>query len=255
MFRGSVAFALALLAAAFTFAVDPPAPAHGQPGWSWPDSAQNLEVLPGDTDGRRMRAVMTGFTRALGVRCNHCHVGEEGQPLATFDFASDENPNKDRAREMMRMMGSIGEHLAAVEPSGEARIDISCNTCHRGRPRPLTLAAELGEVYAKDGLPAALASYRELRETFLLAGSYDFREHSLNQFGYEVLQKGDADGAILVFELNVEMFPESGNARDSLGEAYAAAGRTADAVRSYERALALDPKNKNAAEKLKELKP
>ena len=46
--------------------------------------------------GERLRPVMMGFTRALGVRCNHCHVGEDGQPLSTFDFVSDENPNKVR---------------------------------------------------------------------------------------------------------------------------------------------------------------
>ncbi len=52
---------------------------------------------------------MKGFTRALGVRCSHCHVG--GNPLSTYDFASDENPNKGRAREMLRMLNSINEHL------------------------------------------------------------------------------------------------------------------------------------------------
>jgi hypothetical protein len=30
-----------------------------------------------------------------------CHEGEEGKPPCTCDFASDENPNKDRAREML----------------------------------------------------------------------------------------------------------------------------------------------------------
>ena len=34
--------------------------------------------------------VMPGFTRALGVRCSYCHVGEEGESLSTYDFASDD---------------------------------------------------------------------------------------------------------------------------------------------------------------------
>jgi len=77
---------------------------RGQDTWTWPEKPKNLQVLPKDWTGTRLRPVMTGFTRALGVRCSYCHKGEEGKPLSTYDFASDENPNKNRAREMMRMM-------------------------------------------------------------------------------------------------------------------------------------------------------
>ena len=78
--------------------------------WSWPEKPQNLQVLPSDWPGSRLSAPMRGFTRALGVRCSYCHDGEEGQPLSAYDFASDANPNKDRAREMLRMLGSINGH-------------------------------------------------------------------------------------------------------------------------------------------------
>src|SRR5580692_13151166 len=79
------------------------APVHTQESWSWPEKPKNLQVLPKDWPGSRLQPVMIGFTRALGVRCSYCHVGEEGKPLSTFDFASDDNPNKNRAREMLRM--------------------------------------------------------------------------------------------------------------------------------------------------------
>ena len=56
--------------------------------------------------------VMRGFTRALGVRCQHCHVGE-GNDLSKFDFASDAKPQKEIARKMMLMATDInGKHLA-----------------------------------------------------------------------------------------------------------------------------------------------
>ena len=78
-------------------------PASAQDQWKWPDEPKNLQVLPKDTTGAKLGAVMRGFTRSLGVRCTYCHVGEEGKPLSTYDFASDANPNKDRAREMIRI--------------------------------------------------------------------------------------------------------------------------------------------------------
>jgi len=30
--------------------------------WNWPDEPENLQVLPEDFGGRRLRAVMTGFS-------------------------------------------------------------------------------------------------------------------------------------------------------------------------------------------------
>ncbi|MCH8836510.1 MAG: hypothetical protein IIA60_01780 [Candidatus Marinimicrobia bacterium] len=73
-------------------------PLQAQDQWSWPEKPENIQVLSKDWPGSRLRPVMTGFTRALGVGCAHCHVGEAGKPLSTYDFPSDANPNKDRAR-------------------------------------------------------------------------------------------------------------------------------------------------------------
>ncbi len=148
---------------------------------------------------------MTGFTRALGVRCSHCHVGEEGKPLSTYDFASDDNPNKNRAREMLRMLGSVNDHLKKIEPSGEQRINMWCHTCHRGRPRPMTLGEELNETYRTRGLDAALAHLADLKERFYGKGAYDFTsERTLNTLGYAALTHDDAAGAIKIFEMNAE---------------------------------------------------
>jgi len=86
-------------------------PALAQEQWTWPEKPKNLQVFPKEWSGTRLRPVMIGFTRALGVRCSYCHKGEEGKSLSTYDFASDENSNKDRAREMYRMLGDITGHL------------------------------------------------------------------------------------------------------------------------------------------------
>ena len=49
--------------------------------------------------------------------------------------------------------------------------------------------------------------------------------------------------AIRLFQRNVQEYPESGNVWDSLGEAYAAAGKKDLAIKNYEKSLQLDPKN------------
>lgn len=145
--------------------------AAAQPSWSWPEEPKNLKVFPPEMKGERLRAPMVGFVRALGVRCSYCHVGKEGEPLSTYDFASDENPNKDRAREMIRMLGSINEHLRKIEPSETTRVNMWCHTCHRGRARPTTLEEELeladaagGEIAANGERIRAIAAYERALE-------------------------------------------------------------------------------------------
>jgi tetratricopeptide (TPR) repeat protein len=222
--------------------------------WSWPERAQNLQVLPADFPGQRLGSVMRGFTRALGVRCSHCHVGEEGESLSTYDFASDENPNKVTARAMLTMLGDINDALDTIEPSGAERVNMWCHTCHRGAARPAILTETLMMTYRADGGEAMLARYDQLRERYYGAATYDFREPSLNEVGYAVLALEDYETAIAVFRLNAKHFPESTNAFDSLAEAYAESGQPELAEVFYRKALELDPTNENSLEMLKTVK-
>ena len=239
---------IASLAVVFTYF------SRAQDQWSWPEKPKNIQVLPKDWPGSRLKPVMTGFTRALGVRCSYCHVGEEGKPLSTYDFPSDQNPNKSRAREMLRMLGSINDHLKKIEPSGDKRVNMWCHTCHHGRPRPMTLEEELGETYRTKGLDTALYHYTELKKKYYGRSSYDFGERALNDFGHEVLGNNDAAGAVRVFTLNSNEFPEQTNVWDSLAEAYMKSGDMKMAERCYEKVLELDPKNENSREMLRKIK-
>jgi len=239
-------------AALFAFAS--PISLQAQEQWSWPEKPENLQVLPNDWSGSRLRPVMLGFTRSLGVRCSYCHKGKEGDPLSMYEFASDENPNKNRAREMLRMLGSINDHLKKIEPSGDKRVNMWCHTCHAARPRPMTLEEELGETYRLKGLDSVFVRYTLLKKRYFGRGAYDFGENALNSFGYELLQSDDTPGAIKVFTLNTKEFPESANAWDSLAEAYMSAGNTSEAEKLYRKSLELDPQNENARTMLGKLK-
>jgi CubicO group peptidase (beta-lactamase class C family) len=68
----------------------------------------------------------------------------------------------------------------------------------------------------------------------------------LNRFGYVLLQEGEFEMAIAVFEKNIDLFPEDANCYDSLGEAYLTTGDRARARGYYEKALEVDPEFENA---------
>src|SRR5262245_49913333 len=98
--------ALAAACAAFVAAVataQAPPPAGGPLAPPY----KNLKVFPKDISQQQLLGNMKGFAQALGVRCIHCHVGAEGQPLSTFDFASDAKPQKATARKMLAMVHRI----------------------------------------------------------------------------------------------------------------------------------------------------
>lgn len=80
-----------------------------------------------------------------------------------------------------------------------------------------------------------------------------FTEVSLNGTAYEYMQNGDIDGALALFRLNIEAYPQSANVYDSYGEALLAKGDTASAISNYKKSLELDPGNANAAQVLKRL--
>jgi tetratricopeptide (TPR) repeat protein len=59
--------------------------------------------------------------------------------------------------------------------------------------------------------------------------------------------------AIDLLKLNVQIYPDSSNAYDSLGDAYMKSGQKELAIESYTKSLEKDPTNDNAKEKLKQL--
>jgi mono/diheme cytochrome c family protein len=80
-------------------------------------------------------------------------------------------------------------------------------------------------------------------------------ERGLNALGYELLRRGgNPEDPIAIFRLNADLHPDSWNVWDSLGEALAGAGKTREAIDSYEKSLRLNPKNDNARKALETLR-
>ncbi|MHC1705108.1 MAG: alpha/beta fold hydrolase [Tenuifilaceae bacterium] len=106
-------------------------------------------------------------------------------------------------------------------------------------------------LYSK-GMEAAIKYFNDKRNED--PNAKIFGELEMNAIGYRFLQDGKIKDAIELFKLNTIAFPKSGNAFDSLGEAYLNDGQKDLAIKNYEKSLELDPSNENAKKVLKELK-
>ena len=99
-------------------------------------AAKNLKVLPKNISKEELDKVMDDFKVALGVRCGYCHAPMKDNPKR-MDFASDDKPEKETARDMMRMTAKINKkyfHDSLKE--GKTLNQIACITCHNGKSEP-----------------------------------------------------------------------------------------------------------------------
>jgi cytochrome c553 len=102
-----------------------------------PDPRQNkvdsptVKVLTG-LNVPQFEQEMQGFVQAIGVSCGGCHAPRG-------NFASDENPRKVKARQMIELTKAINkqyfpEHTPAEGESTLGRV--TCYTCHQGDAKP-----------------------------------------------------------------------------------------------------------------------
>ena len=97
----------------------------------------NLQVLPKDITSKALQHIMVDeFQDGLGVGCGYCHTRQEGSLL--LDYASDEKPEKEIARKMMRMTLDINKNHFGVEKVeiGNRIMPVTCFTCHKGTAHP-----------------------------------------------------------------------------------------------------------------------
>ena len=99
---------------------------------------KNLKILPKNISHDDLDKVMDGFKEALGVKCNFCHAADKDSTQHKLDFASDQKPEKNIARGMMKMTGKINKKYFSYNKNdqGESIPTVSCMTCHRGSAHP-----------------------------------------------------------------------------------------------------------------------
>ena len=203
-----------------------------------PDTFTNLRELPEDISKRDLLQTMKAFSLALGVRCQHCHVGGDGRTLAGVDFASDADPDKVMARFMMRMTRSLNRYALPQAPGRRpSPVAVTCKTCHRGRAVPTDLRTELQAAYDADGIEGVRARYRDLRAADYGRGRFDFGEDEVSDLAEALVAVGKGEDAIEVIRLNVEHYPRSARAQFTLGLIFERLGQLTKARSAYEAAL------------------
>jgi hypothetical protein len=98
---------------------------------------KNLKVLPQDISDAKLDSIMQSYNIALGVKCDFCHIKLKTFP-GDFDYASDAEPMKENARNMMRMTIEINKNHFYFDKNERPEYlhTVTCKTCHRGEPFP-----------------------------------------------------------------------------------------------------------------------
>ena len=236
--------------AALTIAEGLPAQA---PGKFPPDSLVNVQVFPKGTPVNQVIATMRGFAFGLGVRCQFCHVGEEGMPLARFDFASDDKREKLVARQMLRMVQEINRRLDTIPGRPTPALEVSCSTCHRGVSRPMPLNTLIADAAIAAGADSAIRAYRALRQEHYGRDAYDFSAGSLNSAALRVARANRYDDAFALLRLNEEVFPGVSSTQVVRGNVNLLRADTTAAVAAYREALRRDSTDREAQMRLRDL--
>ncbi|HUQ33120.1 MAG TPA: tetratricopeptide repeat protein [Pyrinomonadaceae bacterium] len=110
----------------------------------------------------------------------------------------------------------------------------------------------LNEALTAGGVELALKRFREFKMDAL--NRYADTEEPLLIAGQRLLDEKKPEQALALFKLNAEDNPHSFRSYFALGEAYFQTGNKEQAAKNLERALELNPKNYEVAERLRELK-
>ncbi len=110
-------------------------------------------------------------------------------------------------------------------------------------------SVEFFNILNSQGVDAAVQYFHKKRK--VEPGIILFEEREMNALGYRFLGQNRFSEAIEIFKMNMELYPESFNVYDSLGEALMKSGDIKNAIKNYQQSLELNPENNNAREMLK----
>jgi len=95
------------------------------------------------------------------------------------------------------------------------------------------------------GLAGLEQHYKKLSERY--GYNIPVPEAAMNQLGYQLMGWKKMDEAIAVFQRNTELYPESANTYDSLGEGLEADGKFDLAQQNFQKAVSIGTKNNDPA--------
>ena len=230
-----------------------PAALAAQPGKFPPDSLVNTKVFAHATPVNQVIGAMRNFTSDLGVRCQFCHLGREGQPLDQFDFISDEKRTKQVARQMLFMVQEINRRVDTLPKGTNPALQVTCGTCHRGVSRPAPLFTVLSDIATTSGADSAVRAYKALRNRYYGSAAYDFTEPSLNIAAFRLGRANKFDEAFALLKLNEELYPTSSGLAVFRGNILLMKNDTSAAEAAFREAVRRDSTNNEAKGRLRSI--
>lgn len=216
-----------------------------------PDTFTNLQVLPKTITRDSLVQIMRRFSLSLNVRCQYCHVGGDGIAFEGVRFADDDDEDKRKARDMLRMVQRINtEMLTALPQRDQPPVEVQCFTCHRGASRPRTIEAVLAQTIAEAGVDSAVAQYQRLRSIYYGRSTFDFSELPLIELAHSLGRQGTLPAAERMLQLNLEFFPNIVANYVTLAEVRLQRADTTGAIAALEKALELRPQDAEARRRL-----
>jgi tetratricopeptide (TPR) repeat protein len=150
------------------------------------------------------------------------------------------------AAEAAMKRGEKVEPMLAIEPPQIERARVALRKAKQG-----SAADIFGKALAEGGIPSAEKKLKELQKR--RPDGPVFEEGDFNALGYKLMQEKNLESSLFVFEKTVQLYPDSWNAWDSLGEVAAKAGKKDRAIECYRKSIELNPKNKNGQAMLEQL--
>jgi photosynthetic reaction center cytochrome c subunit len=155
---------------------------------------KNIQIFK-NLPATQLDPTMAFISGSLGVRCNYCHVPNQ--------FDKDDKPQKLAARRMIQMVLDINKG------NFNGQNAVTCYTCHRGKPTPVSVPA-VGQNLWAPGSPSSAAetlpSVKQILDRYVQAlGGAD----ALNKINTRIA-KGSRIGAdgVLVSEEVYQKAPD-----------------------------------------------
>ncbi|MBL7818382.1 MAG: c-type cytochrome [Saprospiraceae bacterium] len=88
----------------------------------------NIKLFKNISAERMVRLMDEGWSKALGVGCNHCHNVNK--------WSDEAKPDKQLARDMAAMTNKINKEMLQTMKGLDEKSSINCTSCHMGRKHP-----------------------------------------------------------------------------------------------------------------------
>jgi hypothetical protein len=115
-------------------------------------------------------------------------------------------------------------------------------TAQETKPKKQSGARLIESIIIHSGIDSARLKFQEIKADTI---NYSLTQREFNAAGYRLIDFGKLDEAVVVFKMNIDLFPESANSYDSMGEAYLFLGDKEKAIDCYKMIKTLDPGNDN----------